>query len=200
MIIALAALLIASIWGVQSAQAAYPVAKNGRIVFERVVNANTHVFVMNADGSNPVDLSSADTLGDFAPQFSSDGRLIAFTRLTSDDSTHIFVMNANGTGAIDLTPGVAEPVFGPTFSPDGKQIAFTVDKNPGPGTLYSLAIMNADGSGIFDLTPASTEFERRPDFSPDGSRIVFERDEPSATKLFMISPDGSGGLARDHAR
>ena len=101
-------------------------------------------------------------------------------------------MNANGTGAIDLTPSVAEPVIGPTFSPDGKQIAFTVDTNPGPGTLYSVAIMNVDGSGITDLTPANAEFERRPDFSPDGSRIVFERDEPAASKLFTINPDGSG--------
>ena len=51
------------------------------------------MFVMNADGSNPVDLSPADTLGDVAPLFSPDGRLIAFTRLTSViDSTHIFVM------------------------------------------------------------------------------------------------------------
>ncbi len=178
----------------QSAHAAYPVAQNGRIVFERVASGATHVFVMNADGSNPVDLSPADTLGDFAPQFSPNGRLIAFTRLTgtSDEAMHIFVMSANGTGAIDLTPGVTTPVSGPTFSPDGKQIAFTIDTNPGPGTLHSLAIMNADGSGITDLTPANAELEGRPDFSPDGSRIVFERDDPAATKLFTISPDGSG--------
>ena len=189
-----AALLVAAIGAADLARAAYPVARNGKIAFERSVNGTTHVFVMSADGSNPVDLSPADTLGDSSPQFSPDGRRIAFARFLGgpDDSRHIFVMAANGTGATDLTPELTAPVSGPTFSPDGKQIALMIDTFPGPGTLYSLAIMNVDGSVMTDLTHTNSDFERRPDFSPDGSRIVFEREEPGAAKLLTINPDGSG--------
>ena len=35
---------------------------------------------MNADGSKPVDLSPVSTKGDFDPQFSPNGRWIAFER------------------------------------------------------------------------------------------------------------------------
>jgi Tol biopolymer transport system component len=176
-----------------SAQAAYPLAQNGRIVFDREVNGKSHIFVMNADGSNPVDLSPASTFGDSSPQFSPNGKSIAFTRQM--DSTggllHVFRMQPDGSGATDITPGL-QGAGEPTFSPDGKQIAFIMDTNPDLNSgLYSVSIMNADGSGITDLTPNSSEFELRPDFSPDGSRLIFERDDPNPV-LFSMAPDGSG--------
>ena len=180
-------------WGVQSSQAAYPVAQNGRIAFERVVNAKSHVFVMNPDGSNPVDLSPANTFGDENPQFSPDGRWIAFTRFM--DSTggllHIFLIRPDGSGAVDLTPGL-QGAGAATFSPDGRQIAFVMDTDPNPMSgFYTLAIMNADGSGITNLTPGDESFERRPDFSPDGTRIIYDRDAGGGSALFVIGSDGS---------
>jgi Tol biopolymer transport system component len=185
--------LIAAAWATASAHAAYPTAQNGRIVFDRTVGGVSHIFVMNADGSNPVDLSPADTKGDFEPQFSSDGTQIVFTRgLDPEGTFHLFVMKPDGTGAVDRTPGLQGAGEG-TFSPDGKQIAFVMDIDPNlMSGLYSLAIMNADGSGVTDLTPANSSFELRPDFSPDGTKLVFERDDPANTALFMINPDGSG--------
>ena len=157
------------------------------------MNGSAHLFAMNADGPNPVDLSPADTLGDLSPQFSPDGRRIAFSR-PGDSGWHPAHLcdELEWNRGDRPAPGVTEPVSSPTFSPDGKRIAFMTDTNPGPGTLYSIAIMNADGTGATDLTPANPEFERGPDFSPDGSKIVFERDEPAAPKLYTINPDGSG--------
>lgn len=183
---------LVAVVGVGSAQAAYPLAKNGRIVFDRQVNGKNHVIVMNADGSSPVDLSPASTFGDSQPQFSPDGRWIAFTRQM--DSTggvlHIFLMRPDGSGAVDITPGL-QGAGAPTFSPDGHQIAFVMDTNPALNVgFYTLAIMNADGSGVTNLTPGSETFERSPDFSPDGTRIIFERNDPQPG-LFTVAPDGS---------
>jgi Tol biopolymer transport system component len=146
---------------------------------------------MSADGSNPVDLSPANTFGDESPQFSPDGRWIAFTRLMDNTGglLHIFLMHPDGSGAVDLTPGL-QGAGGATFSPDGHQIAFAMDTDPSPSGFYSLAIMNADGSGITNLTPNNESFELRPDFSPDGTKIIFERDDPNPV-LFSIGPDGS---------
>ena len=175
-----------------AAQAAYPVAQNGRIVFERDVGGKSHVFLMNADGSNPVDLSPAGTNGDSAPQFSPDGSWIVFTRQLTPvgDLLHLIRMRPDGSRAVDLTPGLEGAGSG-TFSPDGRQIAFAMDTAPGPSGFYSLAIMNADGSGIANLTPNDESFERRPDFSPDGTRIVYDRDAGGGSGLFVIGPDGS---------
>src|SRR5262245_28077269 len=92
---------------VASAQAAYPLAQNGRIAFDREVGGKRHVFVMNADGTGAQDLSPGGTEGDLQPQFSPDGRWIAFTRQM--DSTggivHVWLMRPDGSGAVDITPG-----------------------------------------------------------------------------------------------
>ena len=195
LIAAVAALLLgAAVVAADAARAAYPRAQNGRIVFARDVGGKGHVFVMNGDGSNPVDLSPAGTFGDEDPQFSPDGRWIAFTRWM--DSTggllHIFRMRPDGSAAVDLTPGL-QGAGSPTFSPDGRQIAFTIDTNPNPmAGFYTLAIMNTDGSGITNLTPTDESFELRPDFSPDGTRIIFERSPMGMNHgLYSIAPDGS---------
>jgi len=175
------------------AEAAFPVAQNGRIVFERQVSGKGHIFVMNADGSNPVDLSPADTKGDFDPQFSPNGQSIIFSRSLEPEGTyHIFRKQANATGAVDLTPGL-QGAAAPTFSPDGTQIAFILDTNPELlSSFYTTAIMNADGTGVRDLTPNTSYFERGADFSPDGTRLVFEREQLGVDLIYAINPDGSG--------
>lgn len=193
LIAALAAVLLLSAIGWMGiAHAAFPVAQNGRIVFQRVVAGTPHVFVMNADGSNPVDLSPASTKGDFDPQFSPNGQWIVFERALDPDGTfHVFRMRWDGTGAVDLTPGL-QGAGAPTFSPDSKQIAFVMDTNPALNAgFYTAAIMNADGSGVTNLTPGDESFERRPDFSPDGTRVIFDREQGSTPVLMSVAPNGS---------
>jgi Tol biopolymer transport system component len=186
-------LILAATAGVGTAHAAFPVAKNGRIIFERQVSGKSHVFVMNADGSSPQDLSPADTQGDFDPQFSPNGQWIVFGRALDPAGTfHTFLMRANGTGAVDLTPGL-QGALSPTFTPDGKRIVFGMDIAPALNAgLYTTAIMNANGSGVTDLTPGNSDFELSPDPSTDGSKIVFERDVGSDSLIYTINPDGTG--------
>jgi Tol biopolymer transport system component len=191
LIAALSLMVLGTAW-VGTAHAAFPAAQNGRLVFERTVNGKSHVFVMNADGSNPVDLSPADTKGDFNPQFSPNGQWIIFERgLDPEGTFQTFLMRPDGTGAVDITPGL-QGAAGATFSPDGKQIAFIMDTNPALNAgFYTAAIMNADGSGVRDLTPTTERFEHRVDFSPDGTKIVFDGDDPNSA-IFSINPDGTG--------
>ena len=71
-----------------------------KLAFTTSRASNSEVFVMNANGSNPVDLSGSNADGDSGPSWSRDGGKIAFTR-----DNDVFVMNADGTNQIALTSG-----------------------------------------------------------------------------------------------
>ena len=82
------------------ASAAFP-GGNGKIAFETSRTGNSEVFVMNADGSGPVDVSNNTAL-DSQPSFSPDGTKIAF-RSDRDGNGEVYVMNADGSRQRRLT-------------------------------------------------------------------------------------------------
>ena len=104
-------------WSPDGSKIAYAVVRN--INRADLWNASFDIFVMNADGTNPVRLTE-DARFNWFPSWSPDGKRIAFVRATHDDLTDcdIYVMNADGTGLVNLTqtPGVGEwhPSWKPT--------------------------------------------------------------------------------------
>ena len=87
-------------------------------------NANLDIFVMNADGTNPIRLTE-DARINWFPSWSPDGKRIAFERPTHEDdptTTDIYLINADGTGLVNLTqtPGVGE------WDPSCKPTPFSV--------------------------------------------------------------------------
>lgn len=96
---------------------------------------------------------SDGVLGDDSmPDFSPDGRRIAFTS-NRDEQGEIYVMNADGSGQKRLTRRAGDD-WAPDVSPDGERIAFTQL----PGTIWT---MNADGTRLRKLT-AGTDADWRP--------------------------------------
>ena len=180
------------------AQASYPKAKNGRIAFTARQVENGDVFLMNADGSGRVALTT-DTVSDFDPVFSPNGKLIAFSRDTDpnpDDPVsnfEILVMKPSGAIQANLTQS-AEGEFAPAFSPDGKRIAFVRDTAPGSAQIGDIFIAKADGSGAVNLTNTPTVNDFSPDFSPDGKRIVFTSGNNPTVNIHLMNTDGSGRI------
>ncbi len=162
-----------------------------KLVFQSNRDGNFEVYVMNADGSNPVNLTNNATAGlnnDSQPSWSPDGTKIAF-HSNRDGNSNIHVMNADGSNVVNLTGSSLAEESAPRWSADGTKIAFQSDRAafPRPGVARNLEIyrMNADGSNVKQLTyndydaaegPATlnlTGFDLNPAWSPDGTRIVF---------------------------
>jgi dipeptidyl aminopeptidase/acylaminoacyl peptidase len=82
----------------------------------------THIWIMDADGSNNRELTSGDA--DSSPQFSPDGKTVSFVR-----GGNLYLLPLGGGEAQQLTK-ISTGVSDPLWSPDGKSIAFSSDVYP----------------------------------------------------------------------
>jgi len=104
----------------------------------------SHIYVMNADGTGQIRLTSGEWIYQ-DPQWSPDGTKIVFVReaITLGGGSQIMLMNADGSGQTNLT-SMGPGYMTPTWSPDGTKIAFSRS-----GVIY---VMNLDGSNETRIT------------------------------------------------
>jgi dipeptidyl aminopeptidase/acylaminoacyl peptidase len=122
---------------------------------------------------------------DTEPNFSPDGRTIAFAR-----GGDIYSIRPDGSGQRQLTRGPEVDSL-PKISPSGRYLVFERrGALGGPSNLYSVRVT---GGGLHALTTSGDNREAA--FSPDGKTIVFVRATPSGgganDDLFSIRPSGS---------
>jgi eukaryotic-like serine/threonine-protein kinase len=98
---------------------------DGRIVYDAADNNRPHIWIMNADGSRPQQLTPNDS-ADFEPRVSLDGRFIFFTSERTGERK-IWRMNVDGSNPQPLTP-VGGTTTSPVVLPDGQNILFTWGK------------------------------------------------------------------------
>lgn len=147
------------------------IAPNGQIVFDEDLCCEYDIWVVNADGTDPTNLTNTPDTREVDPAWSPDGTLIAFTRL-SELGGDIWVMNADGSNQTNLTNS-PESDFLADWSPNGAQLVF-VREVPGQSisTQFDIFTMNADGTNQVNITNADTD-ELEPAWSPAGDRIAF---------------------------
>jgi Tol biopolymer transport system component len=89
-----------------------------RFAFESVSDGTTHIYVCNADGSNPVRITSSSPNQENTPHWSPDSRRIVFNRVGDDFTFQIYVIHADGTGEVSLShPGGGISDSWPNWSP-----------------------------------------------------------------------------------
>jgi Tol biopolymer transport system component/DNA-binding winged helix-turn-helix (wHTH) protein len=132
----------------------------------------------------------ASTRIDRNPQFSPDGRRLAFV---SDRSGvfEIWVSDADGSSPIQLTSfrNSQELVNAPRWSPDGKSIAFSGTQNRNRD-IFDIA---AGGGAPRRLTAQPSE-EGRPSWSRDGRWIYFYSTRSGTMEIWKAPAQGGSAL------
>lgn len=123
---------------------------------------------------------------DTEPNFSPDGRTIAFAR-----GGDIYSVRPDGSGQRQLTSGPEIDSL-PKIAPNGKYVVF--ERRAALGGAAALYTVGATGGGLRPLTSGANDHEAA--FSPDGKSIVFVRTVNDATNVnddvATIRPNGSG--------
>ncbi|HKY45962.1 MAG TPA: DUF5050 domain-containing protein, partial [Pyrinomonadaceae bacterium] len=151
------------------------------------------IWVMNVDGSNPVELM--DGIGGTDPAFSPDGTKIVFcgNGLSGQDS-EVWTMNVDGTGRDNLSDEWNTEDTTPSFSPDGTKVLYFRDPH-GPSNQNGPEIytMNIDGSNKVNVT-TSNGLDSEPSYSIDGARIVYTSLANTSTEIFVMNVDGTNPI------
>lgn len=176
---------------VVSARATFP-GDNGMIVFEHLPRPGDVEICAVAPGSSsiPVRLTDND-VDDFAPAWSSDGEILAFTRRSADSSEDILSMNANGTSQRELFNSRVND-RNPSFAPDGSFVVF----GRGGGNEQGISRYTFASGNRTDLTTSPTR-DRDPEVSPDGTMVAFTRagsNPRSVEDTIVVVDAASGGI------
>jgi len=161
-----------------------------KIVYETNVAGFQQVFIMNADGSGPVQITH-DPVDHDSPSWSPDGKKIAFV----SDNGHqeaVHIMNPDGTEEDSMTDAQHKYIH-PNWSPDSTKLIFCSDDDLQPPKKNASEIYSLDLKTRQMNTLISGGTNTYPSWSPDGRKIVFRKMLGEMnSEVFVAEADGSG--------
>jgi TolB protein len=150
-------------------------------------NANSEIYLANADGTNPKRLTNSPGI-DTSPFINpATGAQIAFVSKRSG-TLELYVMDSDGTNTTRITEEGGE-VGNPTYSPDGKMIAFAWQKPRSGG--FDIYVYDVGMRKFTQLTHDSRSNER-PTWASDGKHIAFQSNRNGTTQIYSMILNAPG--------
>ena len=172
-----------------------------RIAFTSDRGGGDNVWLMNADGSNKLEVTKEDFRLLNQPNWSPDGRYIVakkhFTTQRSLGTGEVWLYHVSGGAGVKLVERADEAyqkeLGEPIFSPDGKAIYYTKNVTPGGTFIYAQdSLQGTFEIERFEVATGETTTAAggyggavRPTPSPDGNSLAFIRRERNDTQLWV---------------
>jgi Tol biopolymer transport system component/tRNA A-37 threonylcarbamoyl transferase component Bud32 len=166
-------------------RAARPAISKNRLAFSRDL-ADADVWRFRLGGApEPLIRSS---FSEWAPQFSPDGRKVAFNSNRNGDSSEIWVADADGSNPWQLTHGPGRNQGTARWSEDGRQIAFDSQDTDGRADIFTI---DSAGGQPRRFTSAASN-EAQPSWSRDSRWVYFQSDRTGRFEIWRCPfPDGT---------
>jgi len=152
--------------------------------FDNTYN-NSSLYIMNADGSGQKPLTTVPG-SDYEPDWSPDGKRIAFTSLR-DGKKDIYVLTLETGAIVRLTTvnGDVQANSQPSWSPFGNQIVYTVKRV----NTYQVWVMSDTGQGNVQIARSGQQFwDFLPVWASDSETLLFsQRDANVPSRPWLMS-------------
>jgi Tol biopolymer transport system component len=188
-LVAILTVAIATLALAPAASATYA-GRNGLIAFQADTGSGSQIYTVRPNGHDLTQVTHVDGEA-VRPDWSPDGRRIAFEADSEANCANVAIMNADGSQLAVLAHGPDICERDPSFTPDGSRLVFTHnDPTTNADALWS---MNLDG-GDRQLIIAPPNGLTDPNVSPDGQTISFVgfNGQDLGQALFTVGMDGTG--------
>jgi len=164
-----------------------------RIVFLSDRDGETNIWIVNSDGSSPVQLTHTETrnISYVSPEWSPDGSSIVVSRGQQGAETPGFVLyeiNVDSRAGKPLSTGVKGDYLGPAFGSDPRFVFAAVrrpfvDWSQMDAFWQLIRLDRTDNSIRLETSPRLGNVGFRPILSPDGRYLVYGSNNDSHTGL-----------------
>ena len=170
------------------------------IAFTSDRGGGDNIWIMDADGSNPTQVSKESFRLLNQPEWTPDGQFIVarkhFTSARSLGAGELWMYHRTGGGGVQMTERRTQQkdTGEPAFSPDGRYLYFSDDATPGNtfeyskdvnGQIYVIRRLDRE-TGDIDAYITGPGGSIRPTPSPDGKSIAFIRRVRYQSVLYVM--------------